>query len=214
MVRQPTTSRAPRRRVVARTRVAQPLTQSRGRMGLRMGQLDCTRCWRLSNQNYTVAGWSGSKAFRLSDLPNATEFTALFDCYRIYKVETTFIPKYNVSDYSSGGSAYGLPTLYIVSDENSTANPASINELCQYKNCVFKRFDQPVKYTVYPKVSLTTSGGTGQIVDNNMNNKWIRSAYPDVDHNGIMWGLDMPVGLGDFKVDVCFKYFLKLKDTF
>jgi len=175
-------------------------------MGLKMGMLDCTRCWRLSNQNYTVLGWAGSKAFRLSDLPNHTEFTALFDSYRIYKVEVHFIPKYSESDYSSGGAAYGLPTIYIASDENSTTNPASINELCQYKNCVFKRFNEPVKYTVYPKIALATAGNAAQIVDDNLKNKWIRSAYPDVDHNGIIWGLDMPAGLGDFKVDIAFRY--------
>lgn len=212
MVRQPASRRAPRRRVVARIPVSVSRPQSK--MGIKMGELVCTRCWRLSNQNYTVVAWAGSKSFLLSDLPNSSEFTALFDAYRIWKVETTFIPKYNVSDYSSGGAAYGLPTIYIASDENSTANPASINELCQYKNCVFRRFDRPITYTVYPKISIQTAGGAAQLVDTDMKNKYVRSAYPSVEHNGIMWGLDMPVGLGDFKADVCFKYFLKLKDTY
>lgn len=191
-----------------------PTGPNKDRMGLRMGELMTTRCVRYPNLTATVAAWAGSYDFRLNSLPNYAEFTALFDAYKIWKVEVTFIPKYNVSDYSSGGAAYGIPTIYVVEDRNSVATPVSISSLCEFGNCVFRRFDKPFTYTCYPSVTLSGyQAGGGVIVDDRQKDLWVRNLYPDVAHYGIMYGIDMPVGLGDFRYDVAMKYFLKFKDV-
>lgn len=183
-------------------------------MGLRMNELLTSRMYRLSNVNFTVASFSGALAFRLNQLPNYAEFTALFDCYKIWKAEVQFIPKYNVSDYSSGGSAYGLPTIYIAEDRNNAVAPATINALAEFSTCIARRFDRPITYTCWPTLTVSGVGaGGGVIIDDRQKDLWIRNQYPDVDHYGCLYAVDMPVGLGDFKCDIVVKMFLKFKDV-
>lgn len=176
-------------------------------------KLVTTRCFRQSNLNFTVASFAGAKAFKLNDLPNFAEFQALFDTYRIWKVEVMFIPKYSMSDYSSGGTAYGLPTIYAAADRNDSTVPATINELCEYDNVIMRRFDKTLKVTVYPRISQATAGNTGQLVDVRQKDLFVRAAYPDQEFNGIKYAVDMPVGLGDFKADIVYKYYLEFRDV-
>jgi len=196
----------------SRRTVANPSRVSRTRMGLKMNMLSTTRMYRNSNINYTVAGWAGANDFRLNALPDFAEFQALFDFYKIWRVDVTFIPKYNTSDYSSGGSAYGLPTIYICEDRNSATVPATINELMSDSDCIARRFDRPIVKTCYPTLPMDGTGSNG-IIDLSKRDMWVNTSYPNVIHYGIRWGLDMPVGLGDFKVDIVYKYYIKFKDV-
>lgn len=183
----------------------------RYKMGLRMNELTTTRMWRLSNQSFTVLSWSNYIEFKLNQLPAFAEFTALFDMYKIYKVECEFIPKYNVADFSSGGTSYGLPTLYIVEDRNSVASPASINTLMEFASCKKARFDRPVKYTCWPTIHVSQSDG--DVIDMAQKDLYCNSQNPGIPHRGLIYGCDLPLGTETFRYDLVFKFFMKFKDV-
>lgn len=183
----------------------------RYKMGLRMNELVTTRMWRLSNQSFTVLNWSNYIEFKLNQLPSYNEFSTLFDMYKIFKVECEFIPKYNSADFSSGGTAYGLPTLYIVEDRNSVATPSSINTLMEYASCKKARFDRPVKYTCWP--TIHQSNPDGDVIDMAQKELYCNSFNTGIPHRGLIYGCDLPIGTEVFRYDVVFKFFMKFKDV-
>jgi len=178
-------------------------------MGLSMNTLNTTRILTYSNQAYTPLSFASATDFSLSYLSSPGDFTNLFDVHKIWKVEITFIPKYNSSDFSSGGSAYGLPTIYIAEDRNDKTVPATVNELREYATCKARRFDKPVKYTCWPSLSIV-GDGDANIVDSRQKDYWCRNAAAKA--NGCKWALDLPLGLETFRMDVVQKYFITCKD--
>jgi len=168
--------------------------------------------WRISNASFTTTNFAGYFDFKLQQLPNHTEFVNLFDVYKIWKVEVTFIPKYNSSDFSSGGLAYGLPTLYVAEDRNDVSLPATVNELMEYAVCRAQRFDKPMTYTCWPTLSAVIPGG-GSVIDMSQKDLWVRCSNPDAPYNGIRYACDLPIGLETFRYDIVLKYFLKFKDV-
>lgn len=202
--RTPGAPRRPERQFVPRS--------AKNKMGLVMNELTTTRMFRVSNLGVTAASFSGQYYFQLNFLPQSGEFTALFDAYKIWKVDVTFIPKYNVSDFSTGGSGYGLPTMYITEDRTSGGAPASVNEIMEYSSCIARRFDRPITYTCWPQLSQTSAQGAGNIIDANTKDLWVRTDDPGVQYHGIKYALDLPVGVEVFRMDINFKYYLKFKD--
>lgn len=186
---------------------------SKGKMGLVMDQLVTTRMFRIANISVTALNFSAGYDFRLSYLPNNAEFTALFDAYKIWKVEVQFIPKYNSSDFSSGGVGFGLPTIYITEDRNDVTTPLSVAELQEYNSCIARRFDKTVSYTCWPTIATSGIGNPNEIIDSRQKDLFVRSTKNEVPHYGLKWALDLPVGLETFRMDVVFKYFLMMKDV-
>lgn len=184
---------------------------AKNRMGLVMDQLTTSRMYRISNISVTAASFAGAYSFQLDFLPQSGEFTALFDCYKIWKVDCTFVPKYNTSDFATGGAGFGFPCIYLAEDRTTGGAPASINELMQYNTCVSRRFDKPITYTCWPQIIQTAAGGS--YFDDRQKDLWVRSEDPSVGYLGIKWGLDLPLGVEVFRMDVVFKYYLKFKDV-
>ena len=178
----------------------------KNKSGLIMNQLMTTRHIRY-NVSFSAISFAGSSEFRLSFLPNHTEFVNMFDCFKIWKVEVTFVPRYNSSEF--GASTY-IPSIYIASDRTDASVPTTINELCEYATCVTRRLDRPVKYTIWPSVG---EDGNVVVIDDKQSDKWVNCTYPATQHYGIKYGVDMPLGLSSFPVDIVHKYFLKFKDV-
>lgn len=183
---------------------------NKSRMGLVMDQLITTRMYRISNISVTAANFAAGYDFQLQYLPNAAEYSALFDLYKIWKVEVQFVPKYNTSDFATGGAGFGLPTIYIAEDRNDVATPGSVAELQEYHGCIARRFDKPITYTCWPTVFQ--SGTIGLVVDSRQKDLFCRGTSRDIPHFGIKWAMDLPLGLETFRMDVVFKYFIMLKD--
>ena len=183
-----------------------PMSTNRNKMGLVMNELVTTRHIRYG-VSFTALSFAGSSEFRLSFLPNHTEFVTLFDCFKIWKVEVTFVPKYNSAEF---GALTSIPSIYIASDRTDAGVPLTINEMCEYATCITRRFDRPVTYTVWPSIG---EDGNVVVIDENQKNKWVNCTYPATQHYGIKYALDMPVGLASVPVDIVHKYFLKFKDV-
>lgn len=212
-MRAPRRPTRPRRRLVRRGQPSQmQYVPNKSRMGLVMDKLITTRMYRIPNISVTAANFSAGYDFQLVYLPNSAEFSALFDAYRIWKVEVTFIPKYNTSDFATGGAGFGLPTIYIAEDRNDVTTPASISELMEYQSCIARRFDKSITYTCWPTTFLSVAG-QAQIIDSRQKDIFIRSSSRDMSYRGIKWGLDLPIGLETFRMDVNFKYYLEFKDV-
>lgn len=131
--------------------------------------------------------------FAMSSLPNATEFTSLFDQFKINLVKMTFMLG---TDY--GGSAIpvnNIPRMYYVQDFDGqlTGVPSSINDLREYSGCKQWLFNTNKPCVVWIKPRLLnwiyrTGGVTEATVP--MTPKFISTNYADTLHSGLRVGIE------------------------
>lgn len=112
-------------------------------------------------QDWAVVGATQTATavqFALSDLPGYTDFTSLYDMYRIDKVEFKLIPKYTEVGLV-GGSANNsnLQQIHSVIDYDDAVAPTTISQLCQYQSHKMTRGNRVHKRTVVPKIQATVS---------------------------------------------------------
>lgn len=151
-----------------------------------------------------IAGFNyGSYKFKLSDLPSYTEFTSLFDSYRLCAVKLTVIPYANSAEISTAQ----LPIVYSVIDYTDASVPSSANALMEYPYCRIQRMDRP--YNLYIKPKVADSLYQGAFTGYGMGKQWVSTASPDVEHYGWKYGIECPSACG-FRVR--FTYYLMFKD--
>jgi len=134
-----------------------------------------------------------SYIFRFSDLPTVSEFTGLFDQYRILGVKITFYP-YAVNAFviSNTQQTLEIPQLYTVLDYDDATVPTTFTSLDEYKNCKIFQFRRPYSRYFSPKLlsqSLftATSGTFGQLSVSPKN--WVDMANTNVNYYGLKGAL-------------------------
>lgn len=160
-----------------------------------------------------TSGTYGSLTFKLSDVPAPTDFTNLYDAYRIKAVKVNFIPVTNVTfrqnagDLAVSGTAYS-DRFFTVLDFNDTTTPSTINQLREYKNCRYSSYTRVHKRFLYPKPLFEMSGN----IPSTAGNPWIPTASTNVDYYGIKYGFEHPTSIatGTYFVIEC-KYYLQLR---
>lgn len=163
-------------------------------------------------QNYINGGFIGQAANT-----NYAEYTALFDSYRIRKVEITMV--YN-SNSSTLGPGTSLPVMSMANDYDDT-NYTSLSSLQQYDSYRLVQFGNnsnngKVIHRVSPKIGtvVETTGGSA-IAGTSTNKSWIDCNNSTVLYCGVKGNYDnmnigsQNVGFITFYV----KYFVEFKNT-
>lgn len=156
-------------------------------------------------------GVSGN--YRLAQLPNYTEFTNLFDQYKIAGVQQKFVYSANSQDPSSTSA---LPMLGFIHDYDDGTALSSLNDYLQYPNHKVYRMDKPVIKTFFrPKSALAVYSGA--FTSYARNNNWIDVGSPSVEHYGLKWYIDpMIPGIGSNvigKLRIYITVYLKMKNV-
>lgn len=126
----------------------------------------------------TAAGAGGAAAnavyqLSLSNLPNVTDFTNLFDSYMIRKIKINFIPDLNMAN---AGTINPRINLYSVIDRNDASSLASVSEANEYSNC--KRTTSTTNHVRYFRPSLpitVTDIASNTFIEENRP-RWISTA--------------------------------------
>jgi len=122
----------------------------------------------------------GSVLFALSNLPNYTEFTALFDEYRILQARVHFIPL----NVGTGGS---FQPIYTVIDYDDSIAPASIDDLNQYSTLMVAQYGREFERVLTPKFAVAAYSGT--FTSYSPMTGWVDVASPTVQHYGVKYAL-------------------------
>jgi len=146
-----------------------------------------------------------------------TEFTTLFDQYRIDKVEYTYAPRADSYDIGSAVNLpkYPQPRMAFVVDRDDAATPLTQEALGQYENCKIIPFTKPVKITYKPNVAGAVfaaglfNGYANQVAG------WIDMSSPGVEHYGhkIWINLFGSTYGTDFKVDLTVKVWFSCRNV-
>jgi len=120
------------------------------------------------------------KMFQLTNTPQQTTFTALFDQYRIDEIELWFEPQ----TFDIVNAVVPWPKIYSVVDYDDAGTPTTVNQLTQYTNCMASNAAQGhyVRFKPHVAISAYSSGAFGGF--QNRAATWIDSGSPSVEHYG------------------------------
>lgn len=138
----------------------------------------------------------GAITFKLDDIPGYTEYTAMFDKYRINAVKIMFLP---VSDNTLVATSQDTQAFRITEyanrfftalDFNDATAPTTTNELRQYKYCKVTPYVRLHERYIKPRVLMTATESSGTFVYNTVARPWLSCADPEVQHYALKYAFD------------------------
>lgn len=125
-----------------------------------------------------------SAIFRLTDLQSYPQFSAMYDAYRIRKIDVHIEYLNNMSIVNSGGL---LPTIYLYNDQDDAVTPTDLRGI-QAKEGVRRillanKGKVSIKHSIVPRIApqaKSSGGGTGSVVAKP--DQWINCTDGAVNH--------------------------------
>ncbi|QQL09577.1 capsid protein [Marmot associated feces virus 6] len=139
--------------------------------------------------------------FALSDIPNPSDYTSLYDQYKLAAVKMKFIPAYTNSQPGTNQAAQANPVYpfldasirsYSIVDYDGLNLPTTIPGYREYQNCKVRSL---MKYhTRYLKPKMFLTSGTTQY---NLDGKqpWISVIDSTQAHHGVSFATDATIDL-------------------
>lgn len=140
---------------------------------------------------------AGALSFAMSSLPNASEFTALFDAYKIVKVKLDFIPfGDNVNmplDAMSNSTSLMSPggPLITAIDYDDANTPGAATDLLQYQASKVTPVPRRLKMSLRPKFA-TEVYRSGTSTGYGARSGWLDCANSDIPHYGVKYWMNAP----------------------
>lgn len=144
--------------------------------------------------------------FTLNAVTGYTDFTALYDQYKIRAVKVSFIPMANITTANESGFA---SLIYSTYDFNYALGTPTRDQIREYQYCKWSPYGKIHKRYFFPRVE--DSYNTTKVGPQN----WLSTANANIQYNGLMVNVanvpsiatDEPI----YKVEV--KYYLSFKNT-
>jgi len=125
--------------------------------------------------------------FQLNQLDQYTTYQALFDEYRLDRVEITFFPAYRANSVALAPTSL-IPLIYIVSDYDDSVLPTTISQLREYESCVIRDDSRAFTISIVPRTNISLASGatSGQSPSANL---WVDMTQSNVPFYGIKIGI-------------------------
>lgn len=163
--------------------------------------------------NNQVGNVSGGLAFQLADLPNASEFTNLFDQYMICGVKIKFIPQCDtLQALTTGATSNFCGTFFYVIDYDDANAPLSTNSICEYQNTKTRNPLREFKTYFRPKPVSTVFGAGVTVNAGTLKSQWLDVAQPSVPHFGFKYFWTQSIGANISLMPVL-TYYIKCKNV-
>lgn len=153
--------------------------------------------------------------FKLSNVLQSSDLTALYDRYKITGIKFKIIPLSNVASVNGQGL---IPTMVYHTDYDDALTPTSDTDVRVKAGAKEVRLDRPRTIFIKPKIAdaiLGASAGTAYSVPKKA--PYINMAYPDVPHYGLkMYFRDVNLSASGSSINTCFRfettYYVACKD--
>lgn len=148
-------------------------------------------------------------AFSLSDLPQSSDFTNLFDFYRLCGVKLMFIYQANSNDTGTG-IASQLPILHYIADNDDNIGFPNENTALEKEGIKTRRLDKPFTYYLTPRVTPEVFNNgitTGYMLGNKK--QWLDCNSPAITHFGLKAWLQC--GSNSQNLKIYATYYLQFK---
>lgn len=136
--------------------------------------------------------------YTLNGLPNFTDFTSLFDQYRITGIKEKFIFDRTEATVGTAGTNTIMPIMTHVIDIDDAAPFASEASYLQYETCKQNRLDRPVTRFFRPRCAQAVyqTGGVFTGYGEGARKLWIDAASTTVEYYGFKYMIDGSTGGG------------------
>lgn len=153
-----------------------------------------------------------ANSFNFNQLTGASEFTTLFDMYKIEKIQVRFYLKIDPSAQSAAGASY--PKMYWVIDHDDDTAPPTLNALREHSKCRVKVMNpnRPVTITFKPSILGMRYKTVSTTAYTPMFNQWIDCNDPTTPQYGCKWGVDDLTNT-NYKIDTEVTYWFACKDA-
>lgn len=169
-----TTKRSYRKRFTRRNRYSK-----KGKMLFLYKRFTDYGTFTISNVIQTYSAFN----FSLSDLPNYTEFTNLYDMYKINCVKITFLPQQTESiSIGSVNNPNASTRFFSAIDYNDGTAPTSLDEIRQYTTCKYTPIFRKHKRVIYKPKILDSNGFSIS--------PWMSTASPNANYYGLKVAVD------------------------
>jgi len=161
----------------------------------------------ITTSNVATVGYA--RAWMLSDLVQASSFTAIFDQYRLAKCEVWFTPESgsNLTPVANiKGSMYSAVDY---DDDTSTNLPATLQ---QKENCISAPFQNGHHWIYVPHVAMAAYSGAFSSFAN-VSAPWIDVASASVKHYGIKAVVDATTNAGDILVQIQARFTFQFRNV-
>lgn len=116
--------------------------------------------------------------FSLSDVPDVTDFTKLYDMYKLNCVKISFIPQMDTNvSLGSLNNPVASARFFSAIDYNDGTAPLNVDELRQYSTCKMTPILRKHKRVIYKPKILDTSGYS--------TSPWMSTSYNTADYYGL-----------------------------
>lgn len=163
----------------------------------------------------TSGGFVASLNFMLEDVPNYSEFIALYDEYRIRGVTVECIPTFTSTELNVAYSGtIAQSSIYSALDFNGGTAPTNLNALGQQNgtrhtrgNRTHRRYLRPRPLTQLYQSALSTAYTS-------KSSGWISCGYPSVPHYGLNFLVEQLAAAGaSWAYRFTYTYYLEFRGT-
>uniref|UniRef100_UPI004047F021 hypothetical protein n=1 Tax=Orrella sp. TaxID=1921583 RepID=UPI004047F021 len=169
--------------------------------------------------NTTSGPVLGAIRFSLADCLNHTNFTNMFDQYRINTVVVKFIPHMTemvnkpYDDTTTPTSGGTIPNLCVAVDRDDATVPASYNELKARSKSRIVPATKPLTFKLRPsRLIATYDAGAANAYTVDVSKRWINSSSPNLNHFGLKYALEDSSPANAYIYEVEIMYYLSFKD--
>nr|WAE42873.1 MAG: capsid protein [Cressdnaviricota sp.] len=151
--------------------------------------------------------------FKLSDVPNAADFTNLFDQYRIVAVKCRFYPQSNSFNAVISGTPNYSGMFYYTIDHDDSGTLSSLAAALEYNSCKMTNVYHPISVFFRPKIASTAIDSSAAVQPALIGGRspWLDCDYNNIQHYALktIWG--QSIGLITNMLPV-FTYYMQFKD--
>lgn len=149
----------------------------------------------------------GSYSFSLADLPSSSEFTNLFDEYKIAKITLQFIPAYVQVNNTVGKIS---PWFMYCIDKDDVATPSTYTTILQYPSHKVISMTKGFTVSFAPRVATALYNG-GVTTAYGSDARFIDTASDAVPHYGFKYGVDLSTDANSYKYNIFAKYTIHVR---
>lgn len=156
-----------------------------------------------------AAAVGAARNFTLSQVPNATEFTNLYDQYQIKGIKITLIPRFTQSNANTATQVIG--NMWSCLDYDDASTPPNLTTLLQYQNVKRTRTNQIHSRYLVPAVArevFNTGIATAYAPQKKV---WLDCTSDTVEHYGIKFWFDSTAAGVTYDLQV--KFYLAFKNV-
>lgn len=158
-----------------------------------------------------TADYANGFVFKLSDLPSYTEFTALYDQYRIKAVR--FQIMWQQQSFNPQTTAPYLGTVLTAIDLDDSTAPASASEMYQYKYLkIGKSVGMTKRYLKPRTLNAIYNNGVTTAYSLQPRSAWLDCANADIQHFGLKVFIQKPSGSYVMSGVVKIKYYVEFRN--